>query len=332
MKLDTGGAAAKKTSPRSVLLVRLKSFGDILLSTPLAGAIKKAWPDSRVDFLVDERFLGATRFAPGVDREIARPSGAGARLGQILAPRERYDLVIDLHGNPSAALLARRLTRGRLLGYARKRFSFLYDALHDRVDHARHTVEIIMDFLPMLGIGIPAEIAPRLEIPTAIRAESRQRYGPRAVFLQYAARFVHKIWPAERFRMVAEELTRRGYRPHFYFGPGDPVPEALANFPMIRGLPTRDFSAHLSGFDLYLGNETGPMHFAAAAGLKVVALFGPQVPARWGPLTPRARVLAPACACGPGSRPPCRQPEHWCMATISVADVLAAVDELEAVN
>lgn len=308
---------------KSVLLVRLKSFGDILLASPLASEIARHWPDCKIDFIVDERFAGVTKYFPGDVGEIVRPSSKLARARQILFPGKKYELVIDLHGSPAAATLARRFTKDRLVGYAGKRFAFLYHQFHDENDTTRHTVDITMRFLPMLGIEIPENYFPTLEIPAKLKEDMRRKYGPKAAFIQYAARFPHKVWPAERFRDVADELIRNGYRVHFHFGPGDPIPEELEPYPKIVGIPPADLGPVLSGFDLYVGSETGPMHFAAASGCRVVALFGPSSASRWAPLSAKANAITAPCSCGPGSHPPCTA-DRWCMESISVEEVVQA--------
>jgi len=70
------------------------------------------------------------------------------------------------------------------------------------------------------------------------------------------------------------------------------------------------------------------MHFAAAAGVPVIALFGPSDAERWRPFSARSRCLVAPCRCGIGGQKPCRHPEEWCMEKISVEQVLSAAAQL----
>lgn len=316
------------SASRRLLLIRLKSLGDILLSSPLARAIAAQRPDWTIDYLVDEPYAGVTRSFGVVDREILRPGSWTGRLRLLFHLRRQYDLVIDLHGSPGAAALGRSAARELLVGPAGKRGSRWYDRQVAAAEPGRHTVETNLQYLAALGLEMPAE--PRLELvcDEDVAREYRRQTGERAILLHAGARFAHKRWPASRFRLVAESLAERGWRVQQLLGPEDELAPELSDIPVWRALPPDRLPSFLRAFALFIGNDSGPMHFAVAAGVPVIALFGPSDKDRWRPYAARSRCLVVPCRCGIGGQKPCRYPEEWCMEKISVEQVLHAAMEL----
>jgi ADP-heptose:LPS heptosyltransferase len=101
-----------------------------------------------------------------------------------------------------------------------------------------------------------------------------------------------KTWPAERFLAVARRVAHE-YEPLFIGGPGDDL-SAFSEFKTIAGAPLQKTKALLAGASLFLGNDSGPAHMAAAFGVPVVVLFGPSDPVVWAPWQVEARVFAGA--------------------------------------
>lgn len=130
-----------------------------------------------------------------------------------------------------------------------------------------------------------------------------QSPGHDAVIQPFAAS-PSKRWPMDRFRRLASRLETR-IPVRWCAGPEDELPGAER----IAGL--YELACRLAGARLFIGNDSGISHLAAAAGCPVVALFGPTDPAVWAPRGPRVRVLA-----------------RRCMDEISVEDVLHACDAL----
>jgi heptosyltransferase-3 len=164
--------------------------------------------------------------------------------------------------------------------------------------------------------------------------------GRPLVAIHPGASWVDRRWPIERLAQVAGDLRRHGACPIALGGPGDrPSVEALAKAGAIAVAThnVRDMAAVLSVCDLFIGNDSGPIHIAAAAGTPLVGIYGPTPPDLVGPdpLHPCARVLAHRAPCSPclmNSRDPaarCPRPHGlWCMEQISVAQVLGAAEEL----
>ena len=148
-------------------------------------------------------------------------------------------------------------------------------------------------------------------------------------------------WPLEHYRVVVERLMRRpGVRCLLLGGPGDrgqvdafqaslSRPGQVVN--LAGRINLRELVALMEVSDLYLGNDSGPLHFAACVGLPVLALFGPESPQVYGPpVSPRNTVLYRAEPCGPclniysDKHSPCQ--DNICMKRIPPEQVLKALD------
>jgi ADP-heptose:LPS heptosyltransferase len=137
----------------------------------------------------------------------------------------------------------------------------------------------------MFWLGVP-----RTEIPRArLIAGKEPAYLPYAVLHPFASS-PPKAWPLQRFVEVAERLQSAGLEPMILAGPADDV-SAFAQFQVFRNAPLAEVKNLMAGASLFIGNDSGPTHIAAAFGLPVVVLFGPSNPVTWAPWRTEARVL-----------------------------------------
>jgi len=99
-----------------------------------------------------------------------------------------------------------------------------------------------------------------------------------------------KTWPADRFVKVAEELALTGLQPIFLAGLGDDT-HPFERFTILQNAPLADVKSLIAATQLFIGNDSGPAHIAAAFGVPSVVLFGSSDPAIWGPWRTEGRVL-----------------------------------------
>ena len=100
-----------------------------------------------------------------------------------------------------------------------------------------------------------------------------------------------KTWPADRFIEVARHFrVANGLEPVFLAGPADNAAQ-FAEFRVWRNAPLADVKSLMSGASLFVGNDSGPAHVAAAFGVPVVVLFGPSNPVTWAPWRTEAQVM-----------------------------------------
>jgi ADP-heptose:LPS heptosyltransferase len=155
-----------------------------------------------------------------------------------------------------------------------------------RVERTVHTAEHLASAVFFLG-------APVCEIPRAkLFAEG---HGPRAVepksaVIHAVAATPEKTWPAASFLAVATQLADSGVSPVFIGGPDDD----LSPFRQYRTLQgsLSDLKSLLATATLFVGNDSGPAHMAAAFGVPSVVIFGPSDPAIWGPWRTTGEVVA----------------------------------------
>ena len=266
----------------AIALIRLRSLGDCVLTTPAIAILKQARPDLRLAVVVEARFAAVYEGNPEVD-EILQPE---------TEPLRRWHpwLAINLHGGTRSAQLAMSSRAPLRAGFAHFRFQAIYNVRIPRaqeilgVERKVHTVEHIASAMFYLG-------APPCEIPRArLEARATAFETPYAVF-HPAASAPDKTWPAPRFREAAEFVKHRlGLEPVFIAGPADDL-RPFAQYRCLQSAPLAQVKSLLAGAALFVGNDSGPAHMAAAFGLPVVVLFGSSDPEIWAPWKTEAVVL-----------------------------------------
>ncbi len=268
-----------------VAVIRLRSLGDCVLSTPALEILKRARPDLRVAVVVEDRFRPVFEGNPDIDALIA-PSWRALREW---AP----EFCLNLHGGSASARLTALSGAPRRAGFAHYRWQGLYNVRIPRAqeilgeERTVHTAEHLASAMFYLG-------APRVEIPRA------RLFGGTGLLACPAAPYavIHpvasqpdKTWPAARF-LAAARFLRESLRlePVFIAGNGENL-AAFSAYRTMIGAPLGEIKSLLSGAALFLGNDSGPAHMAAAFGIPVVVIFGASDPAIWGPWRTESAVL-----------------------------------------
>ena len=305
-------------------MIRLRSLGDCVLTTPALDILKRCRPDLRVAVVVEDRFRALFEDNPDID-EILPPRLAAVR-------RFRPALCLNLHGGTRSvwltALCGARLRAG--FGHFRHQFAYnLHIPRAQRIlgmERKVHTAEHLASAVFFLGapVGeIPrAKLAvrtPAADVPVTngplvggLMTRAPASVSPAAAKLvagesvtgglaaggpaviHPVAATAEKTWRAEGFLAVAERLRDSGMEPVFIGGAGDDL-SPFSAFRTLSGASLSEIKSLLSGASLFVGNDSGPAHMAAAFGLPVVVIFGASDPAIWGPWrTPCEIVAAPA--------------------------------------
>jgi ADP-heptose:LPS heptosyltransferase len=262
-----------------VAVIRLRSLGDCVLTTPALDILKSARPDLRIGVVVEDRF------APVFEGNEA--------VEQILPPRismlRRWDpaLALNLHGGSRSAALTAASGASIRAGFAHFRFGQAYTVRIPRaqevlgVDRVVHTAEHLAAAVFYLG-------ASPMEIPRArLSASPARARGPYAVIHPVASQ-PDKTWPAARFLEVAANLDME---PVFIAGPGEDL-GPFRSYRTVAGAPLSEVKNLLAGASLFVGNDSGPAHMAAAFGLPVVAIFGSSNVEIWRPWKTCAETLS----------------------------------------
>lgn len=258
-------------------VIRLRSLGDCVLTTPALELLKTHRPDLRIGVVVEDRFRAVFEGSPPVD-EILPPAAGVLR-------KWRPEMALNFHGGSRSMWLTAASGAGIKAGFGHHAYSFVYNATIPRaqeiLSEARrvHTAEHLASAMFWMGV-------PRAEIPRArLSAGPTPIVGAYAVVHPFAAT-PQKTWPAERFLAVAETLRD----PVFLAGPDDDASK-FAQYRVIQNAPLAEVKSIIAGAQLFIGNDSGPAHIAAAFGVPVVVLFGPSDPVNWAPWRTESQVL-----------------------------------------
>lgn len=256
-----------------VTILRIRSLGDCVLTTPALAMLHAARPDLRVRMVVEERFAAVFAGNPGLE-EIVPPT-LGAARGSALC--------LNLHGGSrSRWMMAASGARWRA-GFGHHAGSWLYNVRIPRAqeilgeERTVHTAEHLASAMFYLG-------CPRGEIPRAQLFAAKWAEAPAKLYavIHPFASAPEKQWPAERFaaaaKFVAEKLEME---PVIIGAPHDDF-SALGGWRTVAG-PLEQTKQVLAGASLFLGNDSGPAHMAAAFGVPVVVLYGTSDPVVWAP-------------------------------------------------
>ncbi len=259
-----------------MLIVRLRSLGDCVLTTPAIHILKTARPDLEIAVMVEGRFAEIFTGNPDI-AGLLPPS-------PVMALGFRPHLALNLHGGPRSAWLTAASLARRRAGFSHYRSAaWLYNVKIPSaqtvlgVDGPVHTAEHLAAAMFYLG-------ARRMEIPRARLFAPRPpaRSSPYAVIHAFASQ-PDKTWPADRFAEAARHIQREfGLEPVFIGAAADDL-APFAGFRCIAGSSLKDVQTLLSGAALFLGNDSGPAHMAAAFRLPVVVLFGSSHFDQWKP-------------------------------------------------
>jgi ADP-heptose:LPS heptosyltransferase len=199
-------------------------------------------------------------------------------------------LCLNLHGGTRSAWLTALSGAPLRAGFAHFQFPNVYNLRIPRAqqilgcERKVHTAEHVASAVFWLGV-------PAAPIPRARLFASGAGRIPNAAVIHPAASTPDKTWPADRFLAAARHLRRSGLEPVFIGGPGDDL-APFAEFQTLAGAPLAQVKSVIAGAALFLGNDSGPAHIAAAFGVPVVALFGPSDPVIWAPWQTPSAVLS----------------------------------------
>jgi heptosyltransferase-3 len=282
------------------LLVCTQRIGDVLLATPLAHSLKKAWPDVAVDFLVLPGTQGILEGNPDVDRVLVFPQLVNLRekVSQFARIWRRYDLAIAATPSDRARIFAAAASvksRGFLTEekhqWAQRRLLDLaipFDNLHT------HTISMGLQLLASLGIPSIAEVqTPRCSAGRWAERKDELGLGDESYAVIHPnPKFRYKMWRQENWSALIDWLHAQSL-PVFLTGSNAPEEAAYVNaIAASRPDACRSLAGQLSLAEtaellrdarLYVGPDTAVTHIAAATGTPTIALFGPSNPVKWGP-------------------------------------------------
>jgi predicted lipopolysaccharide heptosyltransferase III len=327
--------------PKNVLVIKLRYLGDVLLATPTLRALKAGIPGVRLTVMVNRGTESVLEGNPDIDEVL--PLDRGSFLSQcrfaINLRRRRFDAVIDLTDADRSAVLSWISGAPVRIGFndeGRWR-GHCYTAL---VQSAPSSHRIERDLAALTPLAIDAtDLAPRFGFSSADEAGADELLKSLNVLperpivvMQPGARYWFKAWPPERFSSLADRLVEAHGCQVLIGGNADEVGLAqeiarLSEHPLkvLAGRTSvRQFAAVVKRAALFVGNDSGAMHIAAAVGTPVIGLFGPSNPQEWGPRGKQVVTIHKGLDCRACFHPSCRRGEENCMKLISMEEVLEA--------
>lgn len=341
-----------RLAAKKMLVMRYRFIGDTVLTVPFLRNLREAYPDARIDLMLEPFSGQVIEGCPYVDTVIPfefktihtyssrsqRSRFSGYRHYWRLIRDGNYDAVFVLKRSLSSALLAWTAHVPRRIGFATEGRGFLLtDPVTYRED--QHEVENFLDCLRVLDIPVRSQALELWPSPEAdqkvlaLFANAGWKADDLKIVIHPAASLFQKQWPLERFAAVMKTLKARYNARFVYTGArGDAGlydeleqqgPFGGLNLCGVTGL--RENLSVYRASHLFFGVDSGPMHMAAAVGVPVLALFGPTDEWKWGPWGEGHTVITKRLSCYPCKPHKCSNND--CMKQIAVAEVLDAVEK-----
>lgn len=337
-------------SVRTVLVVRLRSIGDTVLATPSLYALKRFLPHARIDILLEDWVAPVLDGFGYVDNVITLKHASTSSRAQVARQLRltRYDVAYNLHGGTTATLLTRASGAKHRVGYSNYQYRRLHNHLSpsSSVLWGRDRTHSVEQQLALLGwTGVPVTDRPPTQLVVTDLAAASVRVQLRSAGLDEAkplaiihpaAAFDTKQWATDKFARVAEDLSARGFAVVAITAATEEhlahelKRSAAAPVIALSNLTLQEVTALAARARLFVGNDSGIAHIAAAVGAPCVIIFGSSNVAHWRPwATAHAEVVLEELECQPCHGYFCEkfeQPE--CIRRVPVERVLASIDRV----
>jgi len=354
--LKVGGYSKE---PKRVLVIQLWGIGETVLTLPSIEALKKLYPSAKIDILTTERnkeVYYKNKDVNKIKKVNLDPFGV---LHFILKNVKRYDIVIDMEEYLNVSSLMAYFTGKYRVGFSHGARSIPY---HRKVDYDdnKHCAETFLDLIRILGTKNKLEklrplnysSADKTFVDSLFRRVKIKKKDKLICIAPGAAESAKcRIWPVERFAGIADYLVDHHHVKILFTGTEN---EKKLVDSIIDKMKKKDTVVNLTGkmslnqffysikkCNLFIGNDSGPMHIAAAQGVRTIGLFGPNLPKRFGPYGKENRGIYKGgnCEFSPcinvhlGEVPDCLYPRESqdyqkCMKNISVGDVIDEVEKM----
>ena len=299
------GAEARKY--KNILVVRLDRMGDVVLSTPAVKALRDAYPEGRITFMVRSFVKDIADYNPYVNEVVIYDKALGFRgniafikglrdkkfdLAVVLHPTLRTNWIVFLSGIPKRIGFDRRNKMGVLLT----------DRIPDKKHLGlKHEIDYTLGILKYIGVNAKDR---KMYVPLSRDSQKRAEKAffsggisesDKVVVINPGASCPSKRWPAERFAEAADKLIKKlGVKIVIMSGETDKgIGEKVASsmkeecLDLSGKTAVGDIAGILKRSKLFISNDSGPVHIACAVGTPVVAIFGRSdrglSPRRWGP-------------------------------------------------
>jgi ADP-heptose:LPS heptosyltransferase len=328
---------------RSILVIRLDRIGDLVLTTPIFELLRKSFPTARIDALVRHAAVDILRNNPAINA-IHEYRSTDDTIRQL---KGTYDLIIDPYmGYPLiTAILTRKLSPRWSLGFDDEGRGAFFTHPVPLPAHREHFVLRTQRVLAPLGILPSASAIPSISIAEEDDQAAQALLGSMGVSDQDCIIVIHpggfypsQRWPAENFLGLINALAAKIPNVRIFVIGTALEKEALDliargttgsnHIAVLCNLPLNRTVAILARASLFIGNNSGIVHIAAALKIPTVSTMGPTIPWEWHPYgDPSTNIIVNrSLPCSPCSRGICEH--HTCMKEITIDDMMAAIDRV----
>ena len=340
-----------------VLFIRLRNLGEAVLDTANLRALKHARPDLEITTLVEAIYTDLYEGDPDLKAMpltrnlLEKRSSLRARLNIIREiRRKKFSAVINLHGGPTSAQLTFSSGAKYRVGAAHFRNGYAYNfripAAEEILGKTNlHTVESQFGWFKYLGLPNEKPEASQLFVAPKFRVAAHEKlqkvgidFSQKYAVLAPTNEFYTKRWMAERYAAIAEKLIAQGFQ---IVLTGAPTAEQLAQVESVQSATSQPLAALtdlrigellavIEGAKLFVGNDSGPAHMAAAVKTPLVVLFGPASSERWRPWSDgKTELVQNYFACNPCAMYTCTAfAEPECIRSITVEQVMTAIEKV----
>ena len=348
-----------------ILLIRLRLIGDVVFTTPIPRAVKRAFPDAQISYLVEEAAAPVVAHNPFIDELIIARRRRGWRRAvddAVLATRlrrARYDVVVDLHGGPRSSWLTLASGARQRVGYRVQGRSWMYTRTVDRPRElrARHSVVNQWDLLAVIdgwpgGAADRAQDAVTMPLDPAAAQQVAARLAQAGIAQEQELIVAHvsagnpfRRWPEAAFTTVLTALAQASPQRRIIVssGPSDreatrrittaareALGAAAGRIVEFGEFDLAELRALIGRSRLFIGGDTGPLHIAATTATPIVGLFGPTLPARSAPWRDPAihteSLEVDGLPCRPCDQRICAPGDFRCLTTLKPEEVISAAE------
>lgn len=298
--------------PLRILIVRLSAIGDVVHGMPVLCALRDAFPEAKIAWVVESRAAALLRGHEALDQLIELPRGWLKSFKTVRQLRRdlrafRPDVAIDMQGLTKSAIAARLSGARYRIGFGDEKGRELSRWFYNvKVTvPAVHVIDANLQLLTPLGIGEPIGASwkrPPVRFGIPERAEDAQTAekmihefgfdaGVGFAIINPGAGWPSKVWPAERFGEVAARLGKEESLPTLVVWAGNQekdwaetiVARSEGHARLAPPTSLTELAAVSRRARLFIGSDTGPLHIAVAVGTPCVGLYGPMPAERNGP-------------------------------------------------
>jgi heptosyltransferase-3 len=335
---------------QKVLVVRLRSIGDTVLATPSLYALRRFLPHAQIDVLLESwvaPVLDGFEYANNIITVERGSTTSRARIAQRLRAA-RYDVAYNLHGGTTATLLMRASGAKHRVGFESYQYKRLLNHLAPTSSELwgmpkTHSVEQQLALLGWTGVPVadrpPTHLAVTQQARDSIAAKisaAGLAPGTPLALMHPAAAFDTKQWATENFARVAEFFSSRGLFPVAVVGPNEiEVLSRLLRHSAVLILAFADLTlpevtALAARSQIFVGNDSGIAHMAAAVNTPSVVIFGSSNVHHWSPWSEAvSEVVREDMPCAPCPGYTCGEfDEPQCIRRITVEKVISACERV----